>query len=185
MFLCAIHWQVDPPTKVYVADMPIKQLTGADEYFERLGWGELPQVCRESKLKTKKIQECYQSLYSPKVCRLMSRQPPTLMIGTAESKSPMASMHCHFSSCRLPIFSSFLCGLGLLLLLIGIVLTSRFSTCICAFFVGTSFECGTGSGAFGRTELTLSPLTVCLIQHGLDRSLCLWQIPPRLAGASS
>lgn len=36
---------VDPPTKVYQAEMPIKQLTGNDEYFDRLGWGELEQVC--------------------------------------------------------------------------------------------------------------------------------------------
>ncbi|CAB1118120.1 unnamed protein product [Ectocarpus sp. CCAP 1310/34] len=33
-----------PPTKVYLADMPIKQLAGNDEYFGRMGWGELPKV---------------------------------------------------------------------------------------------------------------------------------------------
>lgn len=35
---------IDKPTKVYQAEMPIKQLTGNDEYFDRLGWGELEQV---------------------------------------------------------------------------------------------------------------------------------------------
>lgn len=47
--VCCLHRQgVDPPTRVFAADMPIKQLTGVDEYFEQLGWGSLPQVCTPS-----------------------------------------------------------------------------------------------------------------------------------------
>lgn len=44
--LRACPWlqMIIPPTKVFLADMPIKQLSGTDEYFDRLGWGELPQV---------------------------------------------------------------------------------------------------------------------------------------------
>lgn len=45
IYVVSTRQGVDPPTKVFVADMPIKQLTGIDEYFKRLGWGTLPQVC--------------------------------------------------------------------------------------------------------------------------------------------
>lgn len=44
MVLLVVGQTITPPTQVFVADMPIVQLNGSDEYFDRLGWGELPQV---------------------------------------------------------------------------------------------------------------------------------------------
>ncbi|CAM9374939.1 unnamed protein product, partial [Scytosiphon promiscuus] len=35
---------IEPPKTVYLADMPIKQLAGNNQYFDRMGWGELPQA---------------------------------------------------------------------------------------------------------------------------------------------
>lgn len=36
--------QVSRPTRVHEVDMPIKQLSDNSVYFDKMGWGDLPQV---------------------------------------------------------------------------------------------------------------------------------------------
>lgn len=60
---------IEPPSKLYLVDMPIKQLAGSNHYFGRIGWGELPQVCL---LRVMKLESRYDLSLVTKCCRQLS-----------------------------------------------------------------------------------------------------------------
>lgn len=92
---------ITAPTQVFLVDMPIKQLTGTDEYFDRLGWGELPQVRNRRRITTATENKLflYMLLYAAHL--LQSRRISLAhVVTTVALKTPKHLPICFKSGCK-------------------------------------------------------------------------------------